>query len=376
MSDIIFFGRYTGSESLGGSEKFMKRIFKFSDLSDLNLWFTDFYFGYKAGNLLKKIFGKEILEKGKRNYFLKLGIFRILSLTKRKKVRIFILNGLEGYAIMILLLVRMIKKIKVIYILHGLYRYELKYDKLDIEPIFYRFKYITMEKIILKLADVLCLFTDSSVTQLRDYYGFIPGKIIKIRNGVDEEYFYRKKIFNYNKPLKIIYSGGYGRAIKGFDFMIRTLSNIDFEIELFICGNISDNNLLEKNLRHLSRKVQIHNKGFLDVKSLADLYRNCDIHLLPSRFETFGIAAAEAAASSLVPILTQSSGISEYLVNRIDCLKFDYDDSETLLQHLRYLNFNRNELEKIGKNAHKKMMDFTWEIVSREFFTRIKELTG
>ena len=58
--------------------------------------------------------------------------------------------------------------------------------------------------------------------------------------------------------------------------------------------------------------------GHLDHEALRALYRDADIFLAPSRFESFGIAALEARAAGLAVIGRSGTGLAEFVVDDVD----------------------------------------------------------
>ena len=171
MDKVLFFGRCIKGEALSGSEKFMKRIFQNSKDENHHYLFVDFYFGYRPLTIFKKLFGYEELELNNGIRFVRLGLFKIFSLIRKNRIRTFVLNGLEGYATFIFFVMKKFYKLKLIYVVHGVYKYELIYDKLGIEPTFYKWKYSLIESEIIKSSDVLFVFSESTIMQLKDYFG-------------------------------------------------------------------------------------------------------------------------------------------------------------------------------------------------------------
>jgi glycosyltransferase involved in cell wall biosynthesis len=70
---------------------------------------------------------------------------------------------------------------------------------------------------------------------------------------------------------------------------------------------------------------------------LIGLYRSCDLFVLPSDAEAFGIAAAEAAAAGLPLVVTDSGGLGDTVEDGVNGLLVPPSDSRALASALRRL---------------------------------------
>jgi len=116
--------------------------------------------------------------------------------------------------------------------------------------------------------------------------------------------------------------------IKGLDILLKSFSNVVKKISnvhLKIVGVGSE----EPNLRKMVVDFNLNdNVEFLGSKSrdeLKLLYNDCDIFVLPSRFETFGIVLIEALAIGK-PIISSNTPGGLTIVNEINGLTFPVGD--------------------------------------------------
>lgn len=362
---ILIIGRYHEPETLSGSQKFIKRLFENIPSDKQEILFLDFFFGYKSSQIFKKIFFYKLLRKRGLVSFIKIGILPILILVFYKRPKSILVSGLEGYGLLIIILVKLFGS-KVIYVAHGIYSYELINDKNNNDKTFYKLKYYFLERSIILMSDLITLFSKKEYEMLKNKYSIQKKNIKILVHGVDEKFFFEKKIFNHDKPLKIIYTGGYGRQLKGFDFLINTLAKVDFPIELFICGRMIEAELGEK-IVNIKTNVKIQICGYLNSCDLSKLLRDMDVFILPSKFETFSISTVEAMASSLCCIITNTTGVANYFSDGNDVILINYDDIEGLYLSLKKLNYNRIYLEEISKTAFDSSKRFQWESVTRDY---------
>lgn len=79
---------------------------------------------------------------------------------------------------------------------------------------------------------------------------------------------------------------------------------------------------------------------------LVELYRTCDVFALPSRAETFGIAAAEAAAAGLPAIVTDVGGFADIVVDDRTGYRIAPGDTAALVDRLRRLQHDGTRREQ------------------------------
>ena len=58
---LLIVGKYITGESLGGGEKFIKRLYESIPSNCEKIVFIDFFIGYKLSNFKNKLFGKQLI---------------------------------------------------------------------------------------------------------------------------------------------------------------------------------------------------------------------------------------------------------------------------------------------------------------------------
>ena len=368
MSYIFVFGRFYEEEKLFGGEKFTKRLYKYlPDNNEYKIVFIDFFFGYEIKNVFRKLFGEIVLDKQGNKSFVRLGIVKILiKLLKHKPDRIFI-TTFEGYSILSFL--NFNRKATVFYLVNGVYKYEISREDRNRASSFIRLKAIISEKIIFKHAQVFFFLSNHSVQLAKNYYKIPPEKgCILMNHGVDDFFFQSRHEYNQSDTLRIIYTGGINRNIKGFDFLVRSLSDIKIRLNLFICGKVENEYKLLSGLKKIPDTICVNVLGYLESHELAEYFRSCDIFLLPSEFETFSISTIEAMASSLVPIVTIQAGVSRYILNKQNGFLISFNDNESIASILNLLNNDRKLLAEVGQTAYLSVKELKWENIINKYF--------
>jgi glycosyltransferase involved in cell wall biosynthesis len=150
---------------------------------------------------------------------------------------------------------------------------------------------------------------------VRKGLGVPQSKIKVIPNGVDERFangdpsLFKAK---YGIDKFILNVGHIGHRRKNVLSLIRALAHIDHPS--VIIGRIIDNEYGRACVREASSYRHILLIDGLDNSSdlLASAYAACDVFVLPSMFETPGIAALEAGLAGAKIVITPHGGTHEY----------------------------------------------------------------
>jgi glycosyltransferase involved in cell wall biosynthesis len=150
---------------------------------------------------------------------------------------------------------------------------------------------------------------------LADGLGITRSKISVIPNGVDERFYTADAspfVRKYGISDFILNVGHTGHARKNVLALIRALTGIDRPaviIGRFIAGRYGD----------ACREEAARNRNILLIDGLdnssellASAYAACDTFVLPSQFETPGIAALEAGLAGAKVVITPHGGTKEY----------------------------------------------------------------
>jgi glycosyltransferase involved in cell wall biosynthesis len=110
---------------------------------------------------------------------------------------------------------------------------------------------------------------------------------------------------------------GFDIALEAADRVLRTHTSIRFEfvgdeLNAATIGLIND-----LGFAGLLKETRIQFSGIVEREALETSYQNCDIVLMPSRYESFGLVAIEAMAAAKPVIALNNGGLREIVVDGI-----------------------------------------------------------
>lgn len=155
---------------------------------------------------------------------------------------------------------------------------------------------------------------DLCVAILEDTKQLLKQESIIIKNGM-----------TYQPPTKIsrpdkFYIVLVGRLdkMKGFDIAVESLTLLNFEFECHIFGQGEEQGNLQQQINRLNLQDKVFLKGF--TNHINDVLYSCDLQIIPSRFEPYGLVAVDAIYYA--PLMISShTGISEQILPEV--LKFE-----------------------------------------------------
>lgn len=206
---------------------------------------------------------------------------------------------------------------------------------------------------------------DLGIAVSDEVYEYLNSKKrITIKNGIP-----------FVEPKKIVLSDRFniiaiGRLapVKGFDLLIKALSNIDFDFNLIILGEGKEKNNLTDLIKELNLENKIELKGF--VNNVQDYIYSSDLQVIASEEEGLSLTMIEAIFYSKLLIASN-------IANHIDIIGSDLLFERTELSLTEKLNniYKNHEKYKLKFNEIKKNSK-QYEIsgVSEKYIEEYKKL--
>lgn len=103
------------------------------------------------------------------------------------------------------------------------------------------------------------------------------------------------------------------------------------------------------NDKDLNKKVSIIQN--VPYKEMGLYYKNCDIFILPSKLEQFGVSILEAMSYGKPVICSNDAGVRHCVTNKSNGIIFIKNDIDSLKEAINYLLSPEIDLEEMGKQS-------------------------
>lgn len=363
--NVVFFGRFNESEILSGPEKTARRLFeRYSRYSKGT--FIQYFFDGREHSAWQKLFGKLKMPSANDSNVYTMGLFRIYAFLLKEKPGIIHLAAFERFAV-ILYLYKMFNNVKIIYNSHGLITHENAVVKKV--SYFKRLKDRFAEKIFLKYSDKIIMPSEMVLDLAEVYYNLNEKKVVFLPNGIDSEFAETTRSERINTQMKavVILKNEFSRSGAKFlsDWLEAERGDIMFQ--LYIIGSPQIVDL--QDFPNITLVEQMR------PQELTLFYSDKDIFLQLNDYETFSIAAAEAMASGLIPVVTKNTGLSRYIDSGSNGYIVEYGNiSELDAVICKIKEAAPRERSLILVNARKIYNELNWNAVYEMYSNVYKEL--
>lgn len=172
----------------------------------------------------------------------------------------------------------------------------------------------------------------------------------------------------------IFFSVAFLEGEKGFDTLIKAFSNKfkNEKVRLVIGGDGSQRTWLESIAKSEGIEKQITFTGALSREEVARWMNKCNVFVLPSRYETFGVVYIEALASGK-PVIGTFNGGAEDIVNKEVGILVEIDNIKELSNAMEHVRKNNKEYEavKLRKYCSK---NFSENVIIKKIINVYKEV--
>ena len=211
--------------------------------------------------------------------------------------------------------------------------------------------------------------------------GVEEEKIAEIPNGVDIKKFgkidegnvsiFRKK---YQLSKTILFVGRIHES-KGLRYLVEAVKDIDCKL-MIVGEDAGYKKKLENRIRNLGIKNKVIFTGHLEEKEKITSYHACDVFVLFSEWEGFGITVIEAMASRK-PVIVSDRGSLPFLVeNRQEGFIVPFKNINGLKEKINFLLKKKKAAKQMGLNGLKKAKGYNWEKIVEMYLKVYKEIIG
>jgi len=209
--------------------------------------------------------------------------------------------------------------------------------------------------------------------------GEIKSNMTVIYNGVSLSKAYPGQV-SKSDSSKILLSLGYLIERKGHRYVLEAMAQLlprYPELRYLIAGS----GPLRRDLEALTRKLGIQSNvqflGFVPNKEVPRLLNLCDIFVLPSWNEAFGVVYLEAMLNGKPVIGCQGEGPEDFVEHGKTGLLVKPRDVDSLVEALDFLLSHPDEAKAIGQRAREVVLaNYTWEKNAEKTIKIYREVLG
>lgn len=189
-----------------------------------------------------------------------------------------------------------------------------------------------------------------------------------IINGIDTNEL--KKKLSIPAGATVIGAVSRIRQEKGIDILVEAFTRLNLEateVHLLLVGTGPDENLLKKRVLDSGVGSSVTFYGEAEWEKAIQIMAIMDIVVVPSRFEGFGLTAAEAMAAGKPVVASDTTGLKEIILNNEAGILFPVNDISALMLALQKLISNPVLSHCLGSAGQKRVSEnFSLEIFERK----------
>ncbi|MGD6832268.1 glycosyltransferase [Sutcliffiella halmapala] len=234
---------------------------------------------------------------------------------------------------------------------------------------------IQQEEDLISYSDRVIVCSDYMEKELQREFAFRKEKFAVIPNGVSkveeiEESENIKLLLERYTHNRLVLALGRMVPEKGFDLFIDSAATIlkDYPDCLFVAGGKGP--LLDtyrNRVIQLELEKSIMFVGFLYEKEKTTMLKQCDLMIVPSTYEPFGIVALEAMMAGKPVIASRTGGLATILEDKFSGLYFEPGKVEQLVGQIANVLEDPALGKRLGENAREiALKEYDWEDVRRK----------
>ena len=227
-------------------------------------------------------------------------------------------------------------------------------------------------KYVYKSADIFLYVGNEN----KKYYlnaGIKENQLIFVPHAVDNKRFSISPQINFRSQLKIpsnsiiyLFAGKFEDKKNPVLLIDAFLEINNLNTHLLLVGNGSMEKMLKSKVDELSSDIKnrIHFLDFQNQTLMPDLYKSCDVFVLPSQgpAETWGLVVNEAMACGKAIIVSEKCGCASDIVkNNINGFIFKNNDKIELIQAMKYFVYDTSISKKMGMMSKKIINEWSIE---------------
>ena len=195
---------------------------------------------------------------------------------------------------------------------------------------------IGMQAFVARRLERVMTSSETSRALIQQDFGVAAERIRMIGNGLDTELFKPDPATPRNEG-ELLCIGRAADPNKGIHTLIRALGKLGAEVRLTLVDSASSGSDARRWAHEAGCADRLELTGRVETDELVALYRRASLVVVPSRFEGFGLPAAEAMACGTPVVATRAGALPEVLETGGAGVLVPVDDADALAKAIRTL---------------------------------------
>jgi len=245
------------------------------------------------------------------------------------------------------------------------------------------------EASIIGCTDAICVSCTEEERQFRSLYGTPPGTIEIVAPGVEHAFFApgekrgARHALRLPNDVPVMLFVGRIQPLKGLDVAVETLARLaDRRARLVVVGGASGN---EGETEVLRIRSLIESLGVADRVDfvapqahhiLSTYYRAADVVIVPSRSESFGLVALEAAACGVPVVASGVGGLITIVDDGVTGHLVADRSPDVFASHVDRILANPIDAAAMGARAAEKARRYTWSFAAARLRRAYSDVTS
>ncbi len=222
---------------------------------------------------------------------------------------------------------------------------------------------IGMQAFVARRLEAVLTSSGASLERIRRDFGVDRARLHMVGNGLDTG-LYRPDPAVERSTTELLCVGRASDPNKGVRTLLAALARLPAEVRLTLVDDAGPGNPVRRWAREAGLADRLTLTGRVATEELVDLYRRAAIVVVPSRYEGFGLPAAEAMACG-APVVCSDAGALAEVVAAGEGVLVPRDDPEALAKALDTLLAQPEARARLAATARQGIVDtYSWPRVA------------
>lgn len=169
---------------------------------------------------------------------------------------------------------------------------------------------VGMQAFVARRLDRVLTSSRASLGQIERDFGVARARLVNVWNGLDTDLF-RPDPAVARDDAELLCVGRASDPTKGVRAAVEALARLPAGVRLTLVDDASPGNPVHDWARELGCTARLRVTGHVSTEELVRLYRRAALVLVPSRYEGFGLPAAEAMACGTPVVASDAGALAE-----------------------------------------------------------------